>query len=85
MYRTAKVINANLQMSGGNEAMQYIVGVGYFKEEGIIISSDFQRATLSANISSKPMRHLKMDFIFLIIHSCLSIFIIERAMLSRIR
>ena len=62
VYRTAKVINANLQMSGGSDAMQYIVGVGYFKEEGIVISSDFQRATLSANISSKPMRHLKMDF-----------------------
>lgn len=62
MYRTAKVLNANLQASGGSETMRYIVGVGYFKEEGIIIGSDFQRATLSANISSQPTKHLKMDF-----------------------
>ena len=85
MYRTAKVINANLQMSGGNEAMQYIVGVGYFKEEGIIISSDFQRATLSANISSKPMRHLKMDFMSTFTYSDRSRGEAERGLSSKIQ
>lgn len=43
MYRTAKVLNANLQASGGNDVLQYIVGLGYFKEEGIMINSAFQR------------------------------------------
>lgn len=61
-YRTAKVLNANVQASGGSDAMRYIVGVGYYKEEGIMLGTDFQRATLSANVSSKPSKRLSMDF-----------------------
>ena len=60
-YRTAKVLNANLQASGGNEAVQYVVGLGYFKEEGIMIGTDFQRATLAANLTARPMKRLQMD------------------------
>ena len=61
MYRTAKVLNANLQASEGNDAVQYVVGLGYFKEEGIMIGSDFQRATLAANLTAKPVKRFTMD------------------------
>lgn len=61
MYRTATVLNTNLQASGGNEAVQYVVGLGYFKEEGIMIGTDFQRATLAANLTAKPAKRFQMD------------------------
>lgn len=61
MYRTAKVLNANLQASGGSENMQYAVGLGYFKEEGIMIGTDFQRATLSANLTAMPVKRFQLS------------------------
>lgn len=61
MYRTAKVLNANVQASGGNDAVQYVVGLGYYNEEGIMLGTDFQRATLAANLSATPMKRFKMD------------------------
>lgn len=62
VYRTAKVINANVQASGGSEGIQYMVGAGFYKEEGIVVGTDFQRFNLMANISAKPADRLKVDF-----------------------
>lgn len=60
-YHTAKVYNANLQASGGSEAMHYMIGAGYYKEEGIMIGSDFERINVLTNISSNPTKRLKID------------------------
>ena len=62
LYRTAKVVNANVQASGGSEGMQYMVGAGYFKEEGIVVGTDFQRFNLMANLTAHPVKQLRMDF-----------------------
>lgn len=62
LYRTAKVVNANVQASGGSEGIQYMVGAGYYKEEGIVVGTDFQRFNLAANLTANPMKQLKMDF-----------------------
>lgn len=62
LYRTAKVINANVQASGGSEGIQYMVGAGYFKEEGIVNGTDFQRFNITANLTANPMKQLRMDF-----------------------
>ena len=40
-FRTGKILNANLQASGGTENFQYMVGLGWYDESGIMLGSDF--------------------------------------------
>lgn len=61
VYRVAKVLNANIQASGGSETMQYMVGAGYYKEEGIMLGSDFQRFSIMSNLSANPTQKLRLD------------------------
>ncbi len=34
IFRTGKILNANIQASGGTERMTYMIGAGYYKENG---------------------------------------------------
>lgn len=61
VFRRAKVINANIQAAGGTEKVRYMIGAGYYKEEGIMLSSDYSRANLMINLSAKPAPLLNMD------------------------
>lgn len=60
-YRTAKVLNANLQASGGSEKFQYMIGAGYYKEEGIQYGSDYQRISVMTNLSANPAKRLRLE------------------------
>ena len=60
-YRTASVYNANIQASGGNDKMNYMIGAGYYKEEGIMHNSDYQRINVLTNISVTPTKRLTLD------------------------
>lgn len=60
-YRTASVYNANIQASGGTEAVRYMIGAGYYKEEGIMRNSDYQRANVMTNLSVHPTKRLQID------------------------
>ncbi len=60
-FRTAKVYNANIQASGGSENIQFMIGAGYYKEEGIMLGSDFQRVNVLTNISATLSKKLKID------------------------
>ena len=60
-YRTANVYNANLQASGGSEKIHYMLGAGYYKEEGIMYGSDYQRVNVLTNISVHPTKRLSLD------------------------
>ena len=60
-YHTGKVYNANLQASGGSETVQYMIGAGYYKEEGIAYGSDFQRVNVMTNVSARPTKRLRLD------------------------
>lgn len=53
-FQTGKVVNANIQASGGSDKMQYMIGAGYYNEKGIMLSSDYSRANLMVNLSAKP-------------------------------
>lgn len=53
-FQTGKVVNANIQASGGSDKMQYMIGAGYYNEKGIMLSSDYSRANLIVNLSAKP-------------------------------
>lgn len=60
-YHTANVYNANIQASGGTEKIRYMIGAGYYKEEGIMYGSDYQRMNVLTNISVHPTKRLTLD------------------------
>lgn len=60
-YHTANVYNANLQASSGSETMNYMIGAGYYKEEGIMIGSDFERVNVISNVSAHPAKRLQLN------------------------
>ena len=61
-FRKAKVTNANIQTIGGSENMTYSVGLGYYKEEGILKNSDFSRVNLMGNFLMNPTNRITVDF-----------------------
>lgn len=60
-YRTAKVLNANIQASGGSDKFRYMIGAGYYSEEGIAIGSDYRRVNVLANLTAFPTKRLRID------------------------
>jgi TonB-linked SusC/RagA family outer membrane protein len=60
VFRVAPMQNHNIMVSGGTEGTQYNVSAGYFKQDGIIVGSDFDRFTLRANIDGKIRDGIKI-------------------------
>ncbi len=60
-YQVAKVLNANLQASGGNESVRYMIGAGYYDEEGIAVNTGFTRFNVLTNLTATPVKKLRMD------------------------
>lgn len=48
-FRTAKVNNANIRLSGGGEHTLYSLSLNYYDQEGIVKYSDLERITARAN------------------------------------
>ncbi len=59
LFRTGIVQNYNLSLSGGTEAVKFATSVGYYKEEGIIKSTGYDRLTLRFNGDYKVSSKLK--------------------------
>ena len=49
IFNTAPIHNHQVSARGASERMQYYVGLGYFKQEGIIGESNYERITLKLN------------------------------------
>ena len=49
IFRKAPIQNYQFSASGSSDKMQYYVGVGYFKQEGIIPKSSYERITIRFN------------------------------------
>ena len=60
-FRTGKILNANLQASGGTAKVKYMVGIGWYNERGIMVGSDFSRANLISNLNLTPRKNLSLD------------------------
>ena len=69
VYRIAKVWNANIQAAGGSESIQYMVGAGYYNEEGIMLGSGFKRINILSNLSAQPAKRLRLDSRFSLTYS----------------
>ena len=61
VFRTGKVVNANIQASGGSERFRYMVGLGYYDEKGIAINSGYTRANIISNLSANFTSKLRLD------------------------
>jgi len=51
VFHTAPITNHQLSASGSTEKMQYYLGLGYFKQEGIVDKSSYERISFKINNS----------------------------------
>lgn len=49
IFQSAPIHDYQFSAAGGSDKMQYYVGLGYFKQEGIIPKSSYERVTLKFN------------------------------------
>lgn len=56
----AKVTDHTINMSGGNENAVFNISANYYKQEGVIQLTDFNRASLRANSSFNVTKNLKI-------------------------
>ncbi len=52
IFRTAPIQNYELSVSGGSKNFNYFVSGNYFNQEGIVVSSGFERYSLRANLEA---------------------------------
>ncbi|WP_255495253.1 SusC/RagA family TonB-linked outer membrane protein [Dysgonomonas sp. 521] len=52
--------NHNLSLNGGTDKTQYVASIGYTKQNGIILTSDFERFTGRLNIDSEVNKYVKI-------------------------
>lgn len=50
IFRLAPMYNAQASVRGGTESTKYAISASYLKQEGIIIGSNFEKATLRVNV-----------------------------------
>ncbi len=60
LFRRAPVQSYQLSATGGSEQTQYAITGGYYKQEGIILNSDFERYTLRSNLDQQVGERLKV-------------------------
>ena len=59
IFRVGQKADATLKISGGTEKVTYYTSVGYLKDEGYYIGSDYERFTVRSNVDFKPKKWLK--------------------------
>lgn len=63
-FRTAKVTDANIQVSGGGESIAYNIGLGYYDETGVLRGTGFSRVKLLSNLFITPVKRMNMNLRF---------------------
>lgn len=58
--RTGIRRNVDLSYLGGSENSDYFASLGYLKEDGYLINSDFERFTARVNVNANPTKWLKL-------------------------
>jgi len=59
IFRRAAIQNVTMNASGGSENAQYLFSAGYFKQDGIIYKTDFERFNLRFNGDVKVNSRIK--------------------------
>jgi TonB-dependent starch-binding outer membrane protein SusC len=60
IFRRAPIRNYQLSLSGGDDKTLYAVSLGYFKQDGIILNSDFERYSLRLNLDRRISKKFKI-------------------------
>lgn len=60
-FRVGKVLNANIQASGGGQKYNYLIGTGIYNEKGIAYGSDFTRVNFLTNLRINPVKKIMLD------------------------
>jgi TonB-linked SusC/RagA family outer membrane protein len=60
IFQQAPIQNYQLSMSGGDERTQYAIGGGYFRQDGVVINSNFDRYSFRVNLDRKLNNKLKI-------------------------
>ena len=59
IFRVGQKMDATVRISGGNEKVTYYASLGYLKDEGYYIGSDYDRFTVRSNVEFRPKKWLK--------------------------
>ena len=60
IYRAGSTANHQLAFSGGSDKMNFYASGNYFKQDGVIINSGFERATFLTNLDAQVTDKLKL-------------------------
>jgi TonB-linked SusC/RagA family outer membrane protein len=60
IFRQAPMQSYQLSANGGSENTHYAISGGYYKQEGVILNSDFERFSLRSNLDQKINSWLKV-------------------------
>ena len=60
IFRKAPITNHQLAFSGGNEKTKFYTSLNYFDQEGIVINSDFNRASMRINLDHNISDNFKV-------------------------
>lgn len=60
VLRTAPMHNIQLSFSGGNEQINYMTSAGYFKQDGIILNSEFERYSFRVNLDANTSKKFRI-------------------------
>jgi len=59
VFQTAPLTSLDLSVSGGNEKTSYFTSGNFFKQDGIVIGSDFTKGTVRLNLEHKISKYFK--------------------------
>ncbi len=59
IFQTAPIVNTTLSFSGGSKKTQYLASLSYFRQDGIVINSGFDRYSYRTNIDHQISNRLK--------------------------
>ena len=62
IFQTAPMQSYNLSAQGGSEKIKYSVSGEYLSQEGIVISNDFERYSLRANLDAQLAKRVAIKF-----------------------
>lgn len=60
LFNQGKVANVDARLTGGNDKSNYMSSLGYYKEDGIIINSEYERVSLRLNSDHQINSRLKI-------------------------
>ncbi len=60
IFQVAPMFSATAQIAGGSDRIGYMVSGGYFKQEGIIINSEFDRLSYRTNLDYEASDRVKV-------------------------